>query len=422
MVNVKPFQGLRPIPEKVGEVASPPYDVLDSNEAREKAKDNPISFLHVVKPEIDLDPSIDVHDPSVYAKGAENLNRLIDDRVMARDAKPCYYIYKLRMGDHEQIGLVAAASVEDYENDLIKKHEYTRPDKEKDRVDHVDHLNAQTGPVFLTYRADAGIDGLMEEGMKKEPVYDFIGDYDVQHTFFVVDDDALIKKIQDAFLKVDALYVADGHHRSAAATRVKNQRKDANPDHDGTEEYNYFLTVIFPDAQMQILDYNRAVVDLNGLAPEEFINKVSEYFSVQPFSASCGCCGSGESCKPEQMHTFGMYLEGQWYCLEAKPDSFDENDPINSLDVAILQNNLLTPVLGVGDPRTDKRIAFIGGIRGLGELERLVDAGKYAVAVAPYPTSIHQLLAVADAGKVMPPKSTWFEPKLRSGVVVHMLD
>ena len=424
MVNVKPFRGLRPVPEKVSDVASPPYDVLDSNEAREKAENRPDSFLHVVKPEIDLDPSIDVHDPRVYAKGAENLKRLIDDGIMVRDAKPCYYIYKLRMGDHEQVGLVAAASIDDYEADRIKKHEHTRPDKEQDRVDHVDHLNAQTGPVFLTYRADAAVDRLMEEGMKREPVYDFVGDYEVRHTLYLVEDDALIRKIQSAFLKIDALYVADGHHRSAAATRVRNQRKESNPDHDGTEEYNFFLTVIFPDAQMKILDYNRAVADLNGLTAEKFITRVSEKFDVQPYSACRGgCCGQGEGvCKPGKMHTFGMYLNGQWYSLEAKPDSFDAEDPIASLDVAILQDNLLNPVLGVRDPRTDERIAFIGGIRGLGELERLVDAGKYAVAFALYPTSIGQLLAVADAGKVMPPKSTWFEPKLRSGVVVHMLD
>jgi len=423
MAQVKPFRGMRPTPEKISEVASPPYDVLNSEEAREKAKDNPNSFLHVVKPEIDLNPSIHLYDPRVYAQGRKNLRRLIKNGILVQDEKPCLYIYKLRMGEHEQVGLVALASVKEYEEDKIKKHEHTRPDKEQDRMNHIDNLNAQTGPVFLTYRSSKEIDDLMKKGMQKTAVYDFIGDYDVRHTFFVVDDDALIQKIQEAFSSIDALYVADGHHRSAAATRVRESRMKQNSKHTGEEEYNFFLSVVFPDSQMQILDYNRAVKDLNGLSPEEFLAKVEEDFEIKPHVV---CCGTGNNngmraYRPQTIHTFGMYLDGQWYELTAKENSFDSSDPIKQLDVSILQENLLRPVLGIKDPRTDKRIHFVGGIRGLEELERLVNSREYAMAFSLYPTRIGQLLAVADAGKVMPPKSTWFEPKLRSGIVIHML-
>ena len=424
MTRVKPFQGLRPVPEKVGEVASPPYDVLNSDEAREKAKGNPLSFLHVVKPEIDLDPSVDHYDPKVYAKGAENLNRLIDQKVLIQDEKPCYYIYKLRMGDHEQVGLVAVASVEDYVQNRIKKHEHTRPDKEQDRVNHINHLNAQAGPVFLTYRASQEIDDLIKQGMMKDPVYDFVGDYDVQHTFYAVDDSSLIQKISDAFSRIDALYVADGHHRSAAATRVRDMRKEADSNPTGEKGYDYFLTVIFPDSQMRILDYNRVVADLNGLSMDDFLAKVEEKFDVLiqgPSCEGCGGCG-GIPYGPQEVHDFGMYLDGQWFSLKPKKGTFDPSDPISQLDVSILQENLLSPILGIEDPRTDKRIHFVGGIRGLNELEKLVESGNYEVAFSLYPTSIAQLLSVADAGKVMPPKSTWFEPKLRSGVVIHKLD
>lgn len=424
MIHVKPFRGVRPIPEKVSEVASPPYDVLNSEEARERVKDRPLSFLHVVKPEIDLDPSIDLYDTRVYTKGAENLKSLIEHKILIKDEKPCFYIYKLRMGDHEQVGLVATASVEDYIQNRIKKHEHTRPDKEQDRVNHIDSLNAQTGPVFLTYRAKKEIDDLIKKGMKKDPVYDFIGDYDVQHTFYVVDDDSLIRKIGEEFSRVEALYVADGHHRSAAATRVREMRMKQNPRHTGDEEYNFFLSVIFPDSQMRILDYNRTVADLRGMLPEEFLNRVEQKFDVQPYDpCCCGVVECGEKAyHPQEGHTFGMYMNGQWYKLTAKEGSFGPTDPIGQLDVSILQENLLSHILGIENPRTDKRIHFVGGIRGLEELERLVDGGNYAVAFSLYPTSINQLLAVADAGKVMPPKSTWFEPKLRSGVVVHILD
>ena len=290
MVRVRPFGGLRPVPEKVNDVASPPYDVLNSQEAREKAKDNPLSFLHVVKPEIDLDPAIDLYDDRVYAKGRENLNRLIENNIMVQDEKPCYYVYKLRMGEHEQVGLVAVASVEDYIQDKIKKHEHTRPDKEQDRVNHINHLNAQTGPVFLTYRGNDEINRLIEQSMEKAPAYDFIGDYDVQHIFYVVDDVSLIRAIGDAFSRVDALYVADGHHRSASATRVRNMRMESNPNHTGDEEYNFFLTVIFPDSQMRILDYNRAVKDLKGLSTDEFLSKIEDQFEIS-IQGCAGCTG-----------------------------------------------------------------------------------------------------------------------------------
>ena len=421
MAHIKPFPGLRPRSEKISEVASPPYDVLDSNEAREKAKDNPYSFLHIIKPEIDCDPEIDLYDGRVYAKGGENLRHLINDGIMVIDKSPHYYIYKLRMGAHEQIGLVAVASLEDYIQNRIKKHEHTRPDKEDDRMKHIDSLNAQTGPVFLTYRAKSKIDSLITQILADcKPVYDFTGDYSIQHTFYVVDNEKWIQPITDAFKDVDTLYVADGHHRSAAAARVRDARKKINPNHTGEEPYNFFLSVIFPDNQLNILDYNRVVKDLNGLSDEDFFLRVQEKFDVQRHE-TCGCCGEDKTYHPEKMHCFGMYVNGQWYKLTAKENSFDNNDPIKQLDVSILQENLLSPIIGIHDQRTDKRINFIGGIRGLKELERLVDKGEYKVAFSLYPTSIDQLLAVADADKVMPPKSTWFEPKLRSGVIVHML-
>ena len=424
MVQVKPFRGLRPKPDRVSDVASPPYDVLSSEEARQKVKGNPYSFLHVVKPEVDLDPSIDVHDPSVYAKGAENLNRLVDECVMIRDEKPMYYVYKLRMGDHQQIGLVALASVDDYVEGRVKKHEYTRPDKEQDRVNHIDHQNAQAGPVFLTYRADAKIDALLQKAMEKDPAYDFVGDYEVQHTFYVVDDDELIETIETAFKQTDALYVADGHHRSAAAQRVRDLRQKQNTEHTGKESYNYFLTVIFPDSQMQILDYNRVVKDLSNLSPEDFLESITEKFEIEPFGSTKECCGqrSTNPFRPGDVHEFGLYIRGQWYRLKAKKGSFDPSDPIASLAVSILQENILSSILNIQDPRTDDRVQFVGGIRGLEELEKLVDNGEFAAAFSLFPTTIAQLLAVADANQVMPPKSTWFEPKLRSGVVVHILD
>ncbi len=412
MAVVKPFRGLRPLPELAEKVASPPYDVLSSEEARELAKGNPYSFLYVIKPEIDLPEGIDLYDDRVYAKGKEHLDRLCREGVLRQDDKPCFYIYKQKMGDHLQIGLVACASVDDYERDVIKKHEHTREEKEIDRARHIYTLNANTGPVFLTYPAVEDIDKLIQRAMEREPVYDFESD-GVRHTFYVVDDPFLTDALESAFRNVPVLYVADGHHRSAAATRVRKMKAEENPDHTGDEEYNYFLVVIFPHNQMKIMDYNRVVKDLNGLGVEEFFRKIEEKFSVEEW---------GGQYKPDTPHTFGMYIGGKWYRLTAKQGTFDEDDPVLSLDVSILQENLLAPVLGISDPRKDKRINFVGGIRGLGDLERLVDSGEYKVAFAVYPTTINQLMAIADAGKVMPPKSTWFEPKLKSGLVIHTFD
>jgi uncharacterized protein (DUF1015 family) len=411
MAKLKPFKAWRPRPDVCAQVASPPYDVLSSAEAREMAADNPLSFLHVVKPEIDLDPDTDVYAPEVYATGAANLRRLIDDGALIQDDVPALYLYRQRMGRHVQTGLVAGASVDEYEADLIKKHEHTRPVKEDDRTRHIDALDANTGPVFLTYKARNEIDQLVEHLTDVEPSYDFIAPDGIQHVLWVIDDakdrDALI----DAFADVPELYVADGHHRSAAGTRIRALRRDSNPDHTGDEAYNFFLSVIFPDDQMMILDYNRVVRDLNSHDPAAFLDRVAEQFEVVPTDDG----------RPERRRCFGMYVGGQWYRLTAREGSFPVDDPVASLDVAILQNNLLAPVLGIGDPRSDERIDFVGGIRGLGELEKKVESGEWAVAFALHPTSIDQLFAVADAGLVMPPKSTWFEPKLRSGLIVRPL-
>ncbi len=414
MAIVKPFRGLRPRPDLADKVAAPPYDVLDSNEARQMAKGNPISFLHVNKPEIDLDPKIDLYDPRVYQKGAENLKKFITDGIMFQDKKPMFYVYRQIMGDHQQTGLVACASIDEYERDLIKKHELTRPDKEDDRVNHINTVNAQVGPVFLTYKAQKPIDQLIEKITATEPEYDFISPDKVRHILWLVEDAQLIRKIIDLFATIDYLYVADGHHRSAAAQRVRDIRRRANPQHKGTEEYNYFLSVIFPHDQMMILDYNRVVKDLHGLSTDEFLEKVKTKFEVELIGK--------EPYKPKKHKEFGMYLDGKWYRLTAKPKSYNEKDPVKRLDVSILQDNLLEPILGIGDPRKDKRIDFVGGIRGLKELEKRVKSGDWKVAFALYPTSIEELMTIADSGKIMPPKSTWFEPKLKSGLVVHLLD
>ncbi|MHB2148344.1 DUF1015 domain-containing protein [Calditrichota bacterium LG25] len=414
MAIIKPFKGLRPKKELAEKVASPPYDVLSSEEAREMAKDNPFSFLHINKPEIDLPPETNIYDEAVYQKGKENLDRFIKEGILVQDEKPMFYVYRQIMGDHSQIGLVAGASVEEYEKNLIKKHELTRADKEEDRVKHVNTLNAQTGPVFLTYKARPEIDALMNKIVQGEPEYDFTADDGIRHTFWLVDKDEDIQALQELFKQLDCLYVADGHHRSAAAMRVKQMRQAQNPNHTGDEEYNYFLTVIFPHNQMYIMDYNRVVKDLNGLSVDAFLKKVSEKFDVQKLGASAE--------KPRQKHEFVMYLNGEWYRLKARPGTFNESDPVEQLDVSILMNNLLVPILGIGDPRKDKRIDFVGGIRGLEELKRRVDSGEMQVAFGLYPTSIEDLMAIADAGKIMPPKSTWFEPKLRSGLVIHLLD
>ena len=412
MSLIKPFRAWRPRPDQAEQVASPPYDVLSSEEAREVAASNPLSFLHVVKPEIDLEPGVDLYSDAVYAKGAENLQKLKDDGVLIREDRPALYLYRQRMGDHVQTGLVTGASVDEYEADLIKKHEHTRPKKEDDRTRHVEALNSNTGPVFLTYRARPGIDALVEKLTAADPTYDFIAPDGIQHVLWVVAEPADVDALVAAFADVPELYVADGHHRSAAGTRVRALRRDRNPNHTGKEAYNFFLTVIFPHDQMLIMDYNRVVKDTVGLDRDTFLAKVKEVFDMAP-------CGAE---KPTSPRTFGMYFARQWYRLQAKSGSFPADDPVESLDVAILQNNLLAPVLGIGDPRSDENVDFVGGIRGLEELEKRVDSGEWTVAFALHPTAIEQLFSVADAETVMPPKSTWFEPKLRSGLIVRPLD
>ncbi len=413
MARIRPFRGLRPVPEKAEAVASPPYDVLNSAEARIQVKGKPWSFLHVVKPEVDLPEETDHYDPSVYAQGRKNLERMIREGVLVQDPSPRYYFYRQVMGKLSQIGLVAAAAVADYENDVIKKHEKTRADKELDRTRHVDVLNANTGPVFLTYRAPDEMNRIAAEVSAGNPLYDFTAEDGIRHTFWAVADPERIARIGSIIGAVETLYVADGHHRSASAARVGKMRREADPGHTGEEEYNFFLAVLFPHDQLTIMDYNRVVRDLNGLSPEEFLEKVREKFLVDPSPGN-------RRVKPARRGVFGMLLKGNWFRLEALPGAFPADDPVASLDVSILQDNLLGPVLGISDPRTDKRIDFVGGIRGLAELERRVKAGD-AVAFALHPTTIEQLMDIADHGRIMPPKSTWFEPKLRSGLVLHLL-
>jgi len=410
MSTFRPFKGLRPRRELAEQIASPPYDVINSEEAREMAAGNPLSFLHVVKPEIDLDPSIDLYDDRVYAKAAENFDRLIDEGHMVQDGEPSYYVYAQEMGGHRQVGIVGCASADDYFNDVIRKHEFTRPDKEKDRTRHVDTLDANAGPVFLTYRASEVVDALVAEITATDPTNDFTAD-GVRHILWPVAEPAWVEKVEQAFAGIQVLYVADGHHRSASAASVRNWRQEKNPGHTGDEEYNFFLAVVFPHDQMQIMAYNRVVEDLNGMSPAEFLARAGEKFEVSE-------AASPVPASPQQ---FCVYLEGKWHLLSARAGSFPVDDPVLRLDCSILQKNLLEPLLGIGDPRTDKRINFVGGIRGTEELEKLVDSGKYTVAFSLHPTSIVDLMSVADAGQVMPPKSTWFEPKLRSGLVVHKL-
>jgi uncharacterized protein (DUF1015 family) len=413
MSLIRPLAGLRPAPGRAPEVIAPPYDVLNAEEARQRAAGRPWSFLHISKPEIDLPAETDPYSAVVYAKARENFLRMRQEGVLVSDPKPCYYLYRLVMGTHTQVGIVAAASVSDYDSNRIRKHEFTRPDKEDDRVRQIEALNAQTGPVFLTYRHSAEIDGLSAEIMAGAPDVDVTADDGVRHTLWVIKDTAPIAAITQCFDRMDRLYIADGHHRSAAAARVAAARKAANPDHRGDEPYNYFLAVVFPDNQMQILDYNRAVKDLHGMTRDSFLEEIGKVFTLSAEAAAV---------RPERAHEFGMYLAGQWYRLRLPLDRVPVSDPVRRLDVSLLQDNLLGPLLGIGDPRRDKRIDFVGGIRGLRELERRVDSGEMAVAFALYPTSIHDMMDVADAGEVMPPKSTWFEPKLADGLVSHLLD
>lgn len=414
MAVVKAFKAIRPTSELADKVAALPYDVMDSNEAREMVKGDKYSFLHVDKAEIDLDPSMDPHDKRVYEKARDNMRSMIQDGVLQQDANNCLYIYKQVMNGRAQVGLVGCTSIDDYINNIIKKHEHTRADKEQDRINHVDYCNANTGPIFLTYRAKKAINDMVDGWMANhKPVYDFVSEDSIGHTVWVIDDAAVIKKLEAEFAAIDYLYIADGHHRSASAVKVGLKRREVSTNFKGDEEFNFFLSVLFPDEQLYIMDYNRVVKDLNGNSSEEFVKKVGEKFSVEEHK------GDGPY-KPASKHTFGMYLDGKWYKLTAKTGTFNENDPVNRLDVSIMQNNLLNPILGIQDPRTDKRIDFVGGIRGLKELERRVSAGM-KVAFSMCPTTIDDLMSIADAGQVMPPKSTWFEPKLRSGLFIHEL-
>lgn len=414
MAIIKPLKAIRPIPELAEKVASLPYDVMNSDEARQMAKENPDSFLHVVKAEIDLDPSIDLYDKQVYEKARDNLNKMIEDGILIQDGKAKLYIYKEIMEGRAQVGLVVCTSVDDYLEGVIKIHEFTRAVKEQDRINYVDYCDANTGLIFLTYRSKDEVNKIVRAWINDhEPVYDFTSDDGIQHTVWAIDDNSVIDTLVNEFAKIESLYVADGHHRSASAAKVGKMRREQNPDYKGDEPFNYFLSVLFPSEQLYIMDYNRVVKDLNDLSEEEFLAKLREKFDVAEYSAE------GQY-KPTERHTFGMYLEGKWYKLTAKPGTYDENDPIERLDTSILQNNLLAPVLGIEDPKTSKRIDFVGGIRGLQELERRVAEGM-KVAFSMFPTSIDEVMAVADAGKTMPPKSTWFEPKLRSGLFVHKL-
>lgn len=412
MAIIKPFRALRPPVSLAARVAAPPYDVMSTAEARVMAADNPYSFLHISRPEIDLPPETDIHSEPVYLQGRENLQRFIADGVLLQDSSECYYVYRQKMGAVVQTGLVVCSGVEDYQSGVVRKHELTRADKEEDRVRHIDYLDANDEPVFYTYRQDDTIGALVTAVTEARPEYDFITDDAVAHTLWVIRDEKTINALTTAFAAIPFLYVADGHHRSAAASRVRELRKKAASSHMGTEEYNYFLTVIFPDSELNIMSYNRAVRDLNGHSLAEFMTLVSRNFEITPLTASY---------EPVERHRFGMYLAGSWYELAAREGSFDPDDPVGCLDVSILQNNLLSPVLGIRNPRTDQRISFVGGIRGVGELERLVDGGGDEVAFALFHTTIAELIALADVDKIMPPKSTWFEPKLRSGLFVHLL-
>lgn len=416
MVKIKAFHGIRPVKELAGRIAALPYDVMSSEEARALAADDPYSFLHVSKAEIDLPPETDPYDEKVYLKARENLNAMQTNGWLFRDQAESLYVYRQIMGEHIQFGLVAVAYVNDYLEGRIKIHELTREVKERDRVRHVDYTNANTGPVFLTYSAKPVIDTIIGKIVTDNPPeYDFTAVDGIQHTLWLIEDPETIVKLVNHFGQIPHCYVADGHHRAKSAALVGKMRRENNSHHTGSEEYNWFLAVFFPHDQLQILDYNRVVKDLNDLTDDEFIDKIREKFVLGP-----ACCA--ECAKPSAPNHFAMYLNRHWHILIAKHGTFNADDPVESLDVSILQNNLLTPVLGIGDPRKDERIDFVGGIRGLAELEKRVDSGEMAVAFALCPTSIAQLMAIADAGKLMPPKSTWFEPKLRSGLVIHSLE
>ncbi len=413
MAVIKPFKGIRPPQALVEQVASRPYDVLNSEEARAEAEGNEKSLYHIIKPEIDFPIGTDEHDPAVYTKAAENFQKFQDNGWLLQDEKENYYVYAQTMNGRTQYGLVVCAAVEDYMTGNIKKHELTRRDKEEDRMKHVRVNNANVEPVFFAYPHQDEIDAIVAEVTAKTPEYDFVAPDGFGHHFWIIDNEATIARITELFAAIPSMYIADGHHRSAAAALVGDEKRRQNPNHQGDEEYNYFLAVCFPDNQLNIIDYNRVVKDLNGLSDEEFLAALAANFEVKDMGE--------EIYKPNALHNFSLYLSGRWYSLTAKEGTYNDNDPIGVLDVTISSNLILDEILGIKDLRSDKRIDFVGGIRGLGELKKRVDSGEMKVALALYPVSMKQLIDIADTGNIMPPKTTWFEPKLRSGLIIHKL-
>jgi len=420
MVRVKPFAAIRPPKELVEEVAARPYDVLNSEEAQKEAGEK--SLLHITKPEIDFNPIADEHSQPVYDKAVENFKQWQANGWLKQDSKPCYYIYAQTMGERTQYGFVLCAHTDDYATGKIKKHELTRKDKEDDRMIHVRIQNANIEPVFFAFPDNAELAAIITNTIKNEPEYDFVAEDGFGHHFWTIEDDATIARISSIFENdVPAFYVADGHHRTAAAARVGAEKREQNPNHTGDEEYNFFMAVCFPESQLKIIDYNRVVKDLNGLSEEELLKALEEDFEVK-LESKPRCGRPAKAYRPDHLHNFSMYLGNKWYSLETKPGRFNDSDPIGVLDVTILSNLVLDKILGIKDLRTDKRIDFVGGIRGLGELSRRVDNGEMKVAFALYPVSMKQLVDIADSGNIMPPKTTWFEPKLRSGLAIHKLD
>lgn len=413
MAIVKPFKGVRPPKDLVEQVASRPYDVLNSEEARTEAEGNEKSLYHIIKPEIDFPVGKNEHDEDVYLKAVENFKKFQEKGWLVQDSKEKYYVYAQTMNGKTQYGLCVCAYVDDYMTGKIKKHELTRRDKEEDRMKHVRVNNANIEPVFFAYKHNDELDAIVAKVCAGKPEYDFIAPDGFGHTFWVIDDDATIKRITEIFATIPNMYIADGHHRSAAAALVGDEKRRQNPNHKGDEEYNYFLAVCFPDNQLNIIDYNRVVKDLNGLTDEEFLSKLAENFIVEEKGT--------EIYKPAKLHNFSLYLGGKWYSLTAKPGTYNDSDPIGVLDVTVSSNLILDKILGIKDLRSDKRIDFVGGIRGLGELKKRVDSGEMKVALALYPVTMQQIIDIADSGNIMPPKTTWFEPKLRSGLVIHKL-
>ena len=414
MAKVKPFRGVRPPKEYVEKVASKPYDVLSSEEARAEAGDNEMSLYHIIKPEIDFEPGTGEHEPKVYDKAVENFKKFQDKGWLVQDTQDCYYIYAQTMEGRTQYGFVVGASVEDYLTGRIKKHELTRREKEADRMHHIEINNANIEPVFLAFPDNSTLEDIIDRTAQTTPEYDFVSEDGIGHTLWVIKDQETIDTITREFGEIPYLYIADGHHRTAAAAHVGEEKAKADPNHNGTEEYNYLLAVCFPQSHLKVMDYNRVVVDLNGNTEEQFLEKLADKFIVEEKGT--------EIYKPAKLHNFSLYLGGKWYSLTAKEGTYDDNDPIGVLDVTISSDYILRDILGITDLRTDKRIDFVGGIRGLGELKRRVDSGEMKMALALYPVTMKQIIDIADSGKIMPPKATWFEPKLRSGLIIHKLD